>query len=81
MRSRKESEVEVKQEDQPAVPPSLGFGFVSYTTTEGAAKAKLESKSMTFKGVILYVAQFETREVREAHIAETRDKKQLEKYK
>lgn len=36
---------------------------------------------MPFKGVILYVAQFETKAVREAHLAETRDKKQLERHK
>lgn len=63
------------------LPPSLGFGFVSFTTTEGAAKARLESKNIPFQGKILYVAQFETREVREAHLAETQDKKDLEEHK
>jgi len=54
---------------------------VSFTTIEAAAKARLESKSVPFKGVLLYVAQFETKAVREAHIAEARDKRELENYK
>lgn len=60
---------------------SLGFGFVSFATTDAAARAKLESKTQTFKGVFLYVAQFESKEVRKAHLAEMRDKKQLDHYK
>lgn len=54
---------------------SLGFGFVSYTSAESAARAKLETKSQPFRGVILFVCQFETKAVREAHLAETRDKR------
>jgi polyadenylate-binding protein len=64
-----------------APPESLGFGFVSYTQTESAARAKLETKNVPFKGVLLYVNQFETKAIREAHKAEVRDKKLLEKHK
>ena len=35
---------------------SLGFGFVSYTASDSALKAKLEAKSIPFKGVFLYVS-------------------------
>ncbi len=38
------------------IPHSLGFGFVSFVTTEGAAKARLEARSIPFQGKILYVA-------------------------
>lgn len=35
---------------------SLGFGFVSFSTIEAAAKAKYESKSKFFKGSLISVA-------------------------
>ena len=60
---------------------SLGFGFVCFATAEATAKAKLESKALPFRDRILYVNQFESKSVRQAHLAETRDKKQLELYK
>ena len=53
---------EVKNEEE--LGESLGFGFISYTQTEAASRARLETKSMTFKGVLLYVNQFETKAVR-----------------
>lgn len=43
---------------------SLGFGYVSFLSAEAAAKAKLETKTMPFKGQILFVNQFEPKAVR-----------------
>jgi len=68
-------------EEVKEAPKCLGFGFVSFTTTDAAARAKLESKTLTFKGVYLYVAQFESKEVRKAHLAEMRDKRQLDSHR
>ena len=60
---------------------TLGFGFVSFATVEAAARARIESKSLKFKGASLYVGQFEPKKVRQAHIEEARDKISLEKHK
>ena len=57
-----EASDEIKKEEE--VGDSLGFGFISYTQTEAASRARLETKSITFKGVLLYVNQFETKAVR-----------------
>ncbi|CDW91187.1 cytochrome b5-like heme steroid binding domain containing protein [Stylonychia lemnae] len=77
----KEQEQSDKYAEEGKLPESLGFGFVSYTNAESAARAKLETKTMLFKGKILFVSQFETKAVRQSHLEETRDKAQFDKYK
>lgn len=67
------------KEDASSVP--LGFGFVSYQSSDSAARAKLEVQNIPFKGVILFVSQFEPKETRQSHLAETIDKKMLERHK
>jgi len=59
----------------------LGFGFVSFSTIEAAARARIESKKLLFKDQQLYVCQFETKQSRLAHLEEARDKRRLENYK
>eukprot|EP00347_Sterkiella_histriomuscorum_P011819 403370981 len=78
------SDDQVQKEDDnklEQLPESLGFGFVSYTSAESAAKAKLEAKTQLFKDRLLIVCQYESKAVREAHLAEARDKRQFERYR
>jgi RNA recognition motif-containing protein len=78
---RKPAEPAEVPSEEVKVGESLDFGFVSFATTESAARARHESKAKPFKGVTLFVCQFEPKSLRQAHILEARDKLQLEQYK
>ena len=53
---------------------SLGFGFVCYKTQEAAYKARSDGQNVLFKGAKLFISQFESKQVRQAHLAEKMDK-------
>lgn len=54
---------------------------MSFGSIEAAARARIESKSRPYKGVILFVCQFEPKTIRQAHLEEARDRKRLENHK
>ena len=66
---------EAKQEDL------LGFGFACFKTVEDAQKARVEAPKKPFKGKLLFISQFESREQRKAHILERIDQLEFARYK
>ena len=59
----------------------LGFGFVCYKSVEDAQRARVEASKRPFRGISLYISQFETREQRKAHMLERIDQIEFARYK
>jgi hypothetical protein len=58
----------------------MGYGFVCFKTQDGAYKAKIDGQNILFNGCKLFISQFETKTIRQAHLAEKMDRIQFLQY-
>ena len=54
-----------------------GFGFVCYTNADEAFRALKDGPDTEFKGKKMFFSRWEPKEIREAHLQETLDQRQL----